>query len=298
MPPLSPLRIGYQRFGWLPLLRARGEFERACAERGTLVGWLEFSAGLPLVEAFSSLGLSFAVVGEAPPVFAQAHHVPIVYLAADVAAPDAEAIIVRGSSPLRSAAELRGKKIALMRGANVHYLLIRALEAAGVPYDQVEPVFLPPELALRAFREGRVDAWAIWDPWLAVVQSTQDVRVLRDGHGLVDNTAYYIASQNLSDAHPEFVELFLAELDATAAWVRQDVPRAATALASLLEMPQTALETALARQVQPGPVEALHVAAQQRVADTLHAYQLIPRAVSVESARYLPEHLRDPLITP
>jgi aliphatic sulfonates family ABC transporter substrate-binding protein len=293
-PPLAgPLRLGYQKFGWLPLLRARGSFERACAERGTLVEWIDFAGGLQLVEAFSSLGLSFGVVGEGPPVFAQAQRVPMVYLAADVSAPDAEAIVVRASSKLQRIADLKGKKIALNRGANVHYLLIRALEEAGLSYADVETVFLPPEYARQAFTEGRVDAWAIWDPWLAALQHACDVRVLRDGSGLCDNTAYYIASRELSESHPEFVELFLEELDAASAWVRQDVERAAALLSPIIDVPQKALVTALGRKLTPSPIDATRLAAQQRVADTFHEYQLIPHAVAVGEAQFLPSRWRD-----
>jgi aliphatic sulfonates family ABC transporter substrate-binding protein len=286
-PPKSPLRIGYQKFGWMPLLRARGAFERACAERVVLVEWVEFAAGLQLVEAFSSLGLSFGVVGEGPPVIAQAHDVPMVYLAADVSAPEAEAIVVHASSPLQKVSDLRGKKVALNRGANVHYLLIRALEEAGLSYSDVETVFLPPELARRAFVEGRVDAWAIWDPWLASLQHSTPTRVLRDGRGLVDNAAYYIAARELSDLHPEFVELFLSELDVASAWARSNTEQAATVLSPLLEIPSAALVTALGRQLDPRPVDAGHMLAQQRVADTFHAYQVIPRPVTVEQAQVL-----------
>ncbi|MET0286512.1 MAG: aliphatic sulfonate ABC transporter substrate-binding protein [Polyangiales bacterium] len=292
-PPLrGPLRLGYQKFGWLPLLRARGHFARACAERGVLVEWVDFAGGLQLIEAFSSLGLSFGVVGEGPPVFAQAQRVPMVYLAADVAAPDAEAIVVKASSSIQRVADLKGKKVALNRGANVHYLLIRALEEAGLSYDDVEVVFLPPDIARQAFGEGRIDAWAIWDPWLAALQHSCDVRVLRDGSGLVDNTAYYISSRELSESYPEFVELFLAELDAASAWVREDVERAAALLSPVIDVPKAALVTALGRRLAPSPVDAHKLAAQQRVADTFHEYQLIPRAVAVEEARYTPTRWR------
>ncbi|MET0339648.1 MAG: aliphatic sulfonate ABC transporter substrate-binding protein [Polyangiales bacterium] len=292
-PPRStPLRIGYQKFGWLSLLRARGAFERACAERGTLVEWIAFSGGLQLVEAFDSLGLSFGAVGEGPPVFAQAHRVPMVYLATDASAPDAEAIVVQADSPYARVSDLRGKKIALNRGANVHYLLLRALEEAGLTYADVEPVFLPPELAHKAFTERRVDAWAIWDPWLAALQHDADVRVLRDGRGLVDNAGYYIASRALSETHPEFIELFLAELDAASSWVRADIPRAAELLGPLLDVPRAALVTALGRKLTPGPVDAARLAAQQRVADLFHEHQLIPRPVTVDDAGFVPVRWR------
>ncbi len=59
--------------------------------------------------------------------------------------------------------DLRGKSIALHRGSNVHYLVIRALEEAGVPYDEVCSLSSRPEVARSVFERRAVDAWAIWD---------------------------------------------------------------------------------------------------------------------------------------
>ena len=41
------------------------------------------------------------------------------------------------NSPIRTLADLKGKKIALNKGSNVHYLLVRALEKADVKYSEI-----------------------------------------------------------------------------------------------------------------------------------------------------------------
>ena len=155
------IRIGYQKYGSLVLLKGRGTLEKALQPLGTTVAWSEFPSGPPLLEALNAGAIDFGSAGEAPPIFAQAASPELRYVAAEPPAPRGEAILVPRDSPIRSVAELRGKTIALNKGSNVHYLLVRALEQAGVPYDAVKLAFLAPADANAAFVRGSVDAWEI-----------------------------------------------------------------------------------------------------------------------------------------
>ncbi len=102
--------------------------------------------------------IDFGVTGETPPVFAQAAGADLVYVAHEPPAPTSEAILLPKDSPIKSVAELKGKKVALNKGSNVHYLLVRALEKAGLKYTDIQPVYLPPADARAAFERGSVDA--------------------------------------------------------------------------------------------------------------------------------------------
>src|SRR4029450_9547200 len=82
--------------------------------------------------------------GEAPPIFAQAAGAPLLYVAHEPPAPKGEAILVPKDSPIKSVADLKGKKIALNKGSNVHYLLVKALAKAGVQYSDIQAIFLTP----------------------------------------------------------------------------------------------------------------------------------------------------------
>lgn len=152
------VRIGYQKYGKLVLLKSKGTLEPKLAADGYKVVWTEFPSGPPLLEALNVGAIDFGNTGEAPPIFAQAAGAPIKYVAYEPPAPKGEAILVPKESPLKSVADLKGKKVALNKGSNVHYLLLKALEKAGVKYSEVEPVFLAPADArarrLRA-RRGR-----------------------------------------------------------------------------------------------------------------------------------------------
>ena len=131
---------------------------------------------------------------------------PLVYVAHEPPAPKGEAILVPKDSPIKSVADLKGKKVALNKGSNVHYLLVKALEKAGVKYTEIEPVFLAPADARAAFERGAVDAWVIWDPFQAAAEVATGARTLADGTGLVPNHQFYLASQKFVDGDPQVVD--------------------------------------------------------------------------------------------
>ncbi len=77
------------------------------------------------------------------------------YIGYDPAALRAEAILVTADSPIRSVAELKGRKVALNKGSNVHYLLVRLLEKHGLKFSDITPVYLRPRTAARPSRAAR-----------------------------------------------------------------------------------------------------------------------------------------------
>jgi sulfonate transport system substrate-binding protein len=161
------LRIGFQKYGTLVILKERGALEKRLKSQGYTVTWTEFPGGPQLLEALNVGAIDFGSTGEAPPIFAQAAGAPLLYVGHEPPAPKGEALIVPKDSKITTVADLKGKRVALNKGSNVHYLLVRALEANGLSLSDIESVFLPPADARAAFESGKVDAWVIWDPFLA-----------------------------------------------------------------------------------------------------------------------------------
>lgn len=278
--------FGYQPFGLLKLLRANGRIQSELSELGYQVEWKHFPSGIRLVDAFKSGQLSIGVVGEGPPIFAQAAAVPIVYVAAEAPAPEGEAIVVFQDSPIRSVAGLRGKKVALLRGSNAHYLLIRALEEAGLSYGDVQTKFVFSDAARARFQHREVDAWVIGDPVLAEIQQRLPIRVLRDGRGLTTNPAYYVASSEFATSHPEVIALFRRELLAVQRWAVDHVEEAAGSLSQQVGIEREAIGLALKRSLGESLRRPEIIASQQRIADAFFRLKLIPRAVSVADAAW------------
>jgi aliphatic sulfonates family ABC transporter substrate-binding protein len=282
------LRIGYQKFGVLSLVKLHGALDAALERNGLRIEWRQYAAGLPIMEALRSSELDLGVVGECPPVFAQADDVPLVYLAAEEAAPEREAIVVHEGSSAQSVKDLRGKIIGLHRGSNVHYLVIRALEEAEVAYDDVTLSFLTPEAGRLAFARREIDAWAIWDPLLSAVRYDLGARVLRNGSGLAKNVAYYVARRQFAEAIPNMVSEFLSHVALAGAWAKDNAAAVADLLAPELGVPRGVLALALRNGRGPVPLSTEILLGQQQIADTLHRLQLIPRAIRVAEAQWQP----------
>jgi sulfonate transport system substrate-binding protein len=276
------LRIGYQKYGTLTLLKGRGTLDKRLAGQGIAVKWTEFPAGPVLLEGLNVGSIDFGTVGEAPPIFAQAAGANLVYVANEPPAPASEAIVVPRGSQLTTLADLKGKKIALNKGSNVHYLLVRAIEKAGLKYGDITPVYLPPADARAAFERGSVDAWVIWDPFLAAAQTQLGARVLADGSGLVSNHQFYLASTAYAQKHADIIAIVLDELARVDAWGAQHPKEAAAVLAA-----QTGLDAAtvdLAAQRYAYGVTAVTpevIAEQQRIADVFIDLKLIPKRLRV-----------------
>ena len=100
-------------------------------------------------------------------------------------------------SPIKTVADLKARKIALNKGSNVHYLLVRALERAGLKYTDVEVVYLPRADGRAAFEKGAIDAWVIWEPYRTAAEMSLRARTLADGTGLVSNHEFFFATKSL-----------------------------------------------------------------------------------------------------
>ena len=279
------VRIGYQKYGTLTLLKGRGTLEKRLAEQGVGVKWTEFPAGPVLLEGLNVGSIDFGTVGEAPPIFAQAAGANLVYVGNEPASPASEAIVVPKGSGLRTLADLKGKKIALNKGSNVHYLLLKALEKAGVAYADIQPVFLPPADARAAFERGSVDAWAIWDPFLAAAEKQLGARVLADGKGLVANYQFYLASRTYAEKNPDILRIVLDEVAKVDDWGRNNPEEVATILSAQTGLGKDVVALAASRYaygVKPVSVDV--IASQQRVADAFSSLKLIPKPILVKDA--------------
>jgi sulfonate transport system substrate-binding protein len=279
------IRIGYQKYGTLVLLKARGTLEKRLAPLHVEVKWTEFPAGPQLLEGLNVGSIDFGTAGEAPPIFAQAAGADLVYVGNEPPASTGEAILVPKDSPIRTVAELKGKKVALNKGSNVHFLLVKILEKAGVQYRDIDTVFLTPADARAAFERGSVDAWAIWEPFLAAAQRQTSARILADGNGVVSNHQFFLASRSYAAKRTDVVAIVLEEVAAVDQWAKTNQKAAAAALQPQIGLDQATLELALSRGgYGVTPVSDPVLAEQQSIADAFYDLKLIPKHINVRDA--------------
>nr|WP_323149092.1 aliphatic sulfonate ABC transporter substrate-binding protein [Pseudomonas oryzihabitans] len=279
----TSLRIGYQKSSTLlVLLKEQGTLQRDLAAQGITLSWHEFSSGLPLLEALNvgNVDLS-ADVADTVPVFAQAAGAKLTYFARETPSPQAQAILVPEGSPLQSLADLKGKRIAVTKAAGSHYLLIAALQKAGLSFADIQPAYLTPADGRAALENGKVDAWVTWEPFVASAQRQQHVRILASGEGLASYQRYYLAATPYAQAHPEVLALIFAELRRTGQWVKQHPAAAARILGPQWgRLDEATVELANSRRTYAvQPVSRAALDEQQRIADAFHAATLLPAPV-------------------
>lgn len=279
------LRIGYQKAGLLAVARRQKSIEKRLEADGVAVTWVEFAAGPPLLEALNVGAIDFGWTGDAPPIFAQAAGADLVYVGAAPSNGKGEAIIVKDGSPAKTVADLKGKKIAVTKGSSAHNLLVAALEKAGIAFADITPVYLSPADAAAAFASDSVDAWSIWDPFLALAEARQPVRQLTTTADTIAVNTYLLANKTFANANPAIVTGTIAGLADTADWAnanRADVSAALTEITGVPSGPQTvAVERAVYGIL---PLTDAIVAGQQATADRFFKLGLIPKQIAVADA--------------
>ena len=287
----NQLRIGYQKSDPVfILLKKEGTLEKRLAPLGINVSWIEFPAGPQMLEGLNVGSIDFGTVGETPPIFAQAANAKITYIGYEPPAPRGEAIVVPANSNIKSVADLKGKKVVLNKGSNVHYLLVKALENAGLKYSDVETVFLAPADARAAFERGSVDAWVIWDPFLAAAETSIGAKVLKDGTNTVNNHQFYLAEESYASKRADVVAIIFEELKKVNDWAISKPKEVANALAPLTGLDVVTLEKALSRGGYG--INYLNnnvITEQQKIADTFYDLKLIPKKIDIKSVVWLPE---------
>jgi sulfonate transport system substrate-binding protein len=277
------ISIGFQKSaGLLGIMKKQGTLEKAFA--GQQIRWVEFPAGPQMLEALNAGSIDFGSTGAPPPVFAQAAGIDLVYAGAEPAPVTSEAIVVPKDSPIRTVAQLKGKRIAFQRGSGSQFLLASALQKAGVAMADVKPVYLAPADARAAFVSGGIDAWVVWDPYLASAQKAYGVRVLSDYTGVPQANGFYLASRRFAEGSPKVLATLLEQAALTGKWANDHPGDVSAMLAPQMGLPAEIVET-WQRRTRYGavPVSAAIVANQQRVADLFYQQKLIPKPVDVGS---------------
>ena len=283
--PVSELRIGYQKSSVnLLIARRLGLVERRLP--GVSVRWVEFSAGPQLLEALGAGSLDFGMTGDTPPIFAQAAGRDVLYVGNETPKPHSSAVLISPDSNIVSLSGLRGKRVAFQKGSSAHYLVLRALEKAGLRLSDIQPVYLAPADARAAFERHSVDAWAIWDPYWAAAATDSRAKVLATGEGLADDVSFYESSPMFAREHADVIQGLFDAINDADRYVQSHPSEAASLLAAATGLdPQSASHFLERRRQSPvSPLNPAAVAGQQAIADAFAKEGILPRQIKVADA--------------
>jgi sulfonate transport system substrate-binding protein len=281
---LKELRVGYQKTGVLVIARQRHILEERFAKYGAAVRWIEFTSGPPLLEAMNVGSVDIGATGDSPPIFAQSAGAAIVYVAGGPIN-NGQSIIVHPASSIELLADLRGRRLGFTKGSSAHNITIAALERAAIAYTEVTPVYLSPADAAAAFARRSIDAWAIWDPFLAIAEKSQGAHVLVNAADVAKTFSFYLANRTFAAKYPKAVGEVLAGLGEAASWAESHRDEVAKSLAAVTGVRLDIQTIAANRATFPfGPVTEEIITAQQSVADRYFRLGLIPARIRVREA--------------
>jgi len=283
-PTTKVLRVGLQKSSTFNLLRARGDLERRLQRQGIQVTWSEFTSGPPLLEALAAGKIDVGETGDAPVIFAQAKNQPIVYFGQSQPNPEAVALLVPSGSPIRTLEDLKGKRLAFAKGSSAVPLVVAALAKAGLKLSDITPVYLQPPEGRVAFESGKIDAWAVWDPFYAAAQVGGNARVLVNGRGLTSFRLYFLANRDFASSNGALLPGLIRDLRSAGQWALKDPKQSARFLAGATKVPVEVLEVSEKRRLgryQISPIQAGSLRDQQKVADTFVKLKLISEPIRV-----------------
>ncbi|MEJ2866869.1 ABC transporter substrate-binding protein [Actinomycetospora sp. OC33-EN08] len=281
-PPADPtgvvLRVGDQKGGIQSLLKAANGLAGAPYR----VEWTTFSAGPPLIEAARAGAIDVGYTGNTPVIFAAAAKARVQLVAAAQGNVVSDAILVPRDSPIRTVNDLRDARIAVGKGTSAHGQLLLTLRSAGLTIDDVDPTYLSPADAYGAFKQGQIDAWAVWDPYTAQAQLETGARVVADGTGTANGYSFQVASnQTLADPRTQAaLDDYLRRVDAAMRFSDTHRPERAQSWSAETKLPLAVTTIATDRGPDlPVPMDERLVASQQDLADAFSDAGVIPGRV-------------------
>src|SRR5450631_111189 len=278
----TEIRIGTQKGGFFPAVRQRHSVEDALKPLGIEVRWIDFQFGPPLLEAINVGSVDFGFVGDSPPIFAQAGGAGIRYVAAVKQQGNTQAIIVPKDSAILKLADLKGKRIAFARGSSAHNLLVAALEKAGIAWSDITPAPLAPADATAAFVKGSVDAWSIWDPYLALAELKENARVIAFDKEIHKPNSFYIAGSDFVEKYPALVARLNGVFASEGVWADSHHAEVIKAQAEATGVDVEAITRFVNRSThRVVPIDDEIVRRQQAVADRFTRLGLIPKPITV-----------------
>lgn len=282
---LKELKIGYQKSGLAVIARQQGIIESAFEKDGVKVSWVEFTAGPPLVEALNVGSVHVGWTGDAPPIFGQSAGANITYLARLPSTGLGEGIITHSDSGIKTLADLKGKKVAFGKGTSANNVIVAAVEKAGFQFSDIEPVYLSPADAAAAFAAKKIDAWAIWDPYLAIAELRHKPTVLAKSGEVVNVSSYFIGNKDFANQNLDAVKVVIDSLAEAGRWAEANVDKVAVALHEVTGVPLDAQTLAASRaKFEIHPIDEATIATQQATADRFFRLGLIPKQINVAEA--------------
>src|SRR5438445_8581129 len=275
------LRVGDQKGGNRSLL----EISAHAKDLPYRIEWPEFPAAAPILEALNAGALDVGYTGDLSFLSVYAAGAPIKAIGGTKSDAKTQAILVRQDSPIKSAADLRGKRLAGTRGGWGQFLIDATLEKAQIKLEDATFAPLGPVDAKIALVAGSIDAWAVWEPYVSFATLKDKARVIADGEGLTPNITFIVASDNAIATKRAAVQDLVQRLNKARLWSLDHLGEYARSTAELTKLPEDVLLSAYqAQRTSPIVIDGAIVKEVQEASDRATRYGILAKTLDVSKA--------------
>jgi sulfonate transport system substrate-binding protein len=275
------LRVGDQKGGNRSLLEIAG----LAKDLPYRIEWSEFPAAAPILEALNAGALDVGYTGDLSFLTVYATGAPIKAIGGTRSDARTQAILVRNDSPIKTAADLKGKRLAGTRGGWGQFLIDATLEKAG--YKVGDAIFAPlgPVDAKIALVAGSIDGWAVWEPYVSYATLKDNARVVAHGEGLTPTITFIVASDSAIATKRAAVQDLVQRLNKARLWSLDHLPEYAKSTAELTKLPEDVLLSAYtAQRTSPVVIDTSIVSEIQAASDRATRYGILSKTLDVGKA--------------
>ncbi|QAT48896.1 aliphatic sulfonate ABC transporter substrate-binding protein [Caproiciproducens sp. NJN-50] len=213
---------------------AKGYFQK---ELGVKVNIMEFQAG-DIRNAMIAKNIDFALLGSSSAALGIASGMEVELIWVHEVLGDAEQLVARDGSGIRSLQDLKGKKVATAFTSTSHYSLLRAMQRDGISEKDVTLLDMQMPDIYAAWQRGNIDAAYAWEPTLSkLLESGKTILSSKDmaAKGVVTSNVE-IVRKEFARRYPEIVKKYIKALNEAVELYRQHPDEAVGAVSKALSL--------------------------------------------------------------
>ena len=279
------ISIGYQpgiNHTLLIVAKNQGWFDDEFKKDNITIKFQSFVSGPPMIEAFAGGRLDIGQAGDQPSIQARANSIDIKGIGIYAQGYKLNSILAATGSNIKSAKDLKGKKVAVTVGSSAHMLLNRYLAAAGLKQSDIQLVNLQPTDIKTSFTSKVIDAAIVWEPYASSIEAENTASKIADGTGLKYEVNLILANNALAKANPDLIKRLLKVYDKSEKWVKANPDKAADIISKELKLTKEVAVKGLAKEDFDITLNDEAVKSLTSTIDTLRSNNTIRKDVKLE----------------
>jgi sulfonate transport system substrate-binding protein len=211
------------------------------------ITWTSFAAGPPMNESFAAGQQDIGLLGDTPAIIAKSAGINTRIIGLTSSGPKSLAVIVPAKSGIRTPRDLKGKKVAVVKGSYAHHLLVLVLQKGGLTTSDIKFINLSQADIVTSIQNGNIDAAAVWEPVITKLESQGTARVLADGTGIKKGVLVIVATNDIVTKKRERARAFLKAYQRGAQFIKSNPKEAARLISGDVNLPSDLLLKVLAK---------------------------------------------------